>query len=56
MFFHKKKKEGKKRKIEPSDCLKDWFVKWTQILSLVMIMITMIKTAQNLYQSAEFNL
>uniref|UniRef100_A0A0V1KGZ9 Uncharacterized protein n=1 Tax=Trichinella nativa TaxID=6335 RepID=A0A0V1KGZ9_9BILA len=30
-------------------CLKDWFIKWTQILSLLMIMIPMMKMAQNPY-------
>ena len=39
--------------MEPDDCLKDWFVKWTQILSLLMIMIPMMKMAQNPYQPAE---
>ena len=33
--------------------LKDWFIKWTQILSLLMIMIPMMKTAQNPCQPAE---
>ena len=39
--------------MEPDDCLKDWFIKWTQILSLLMIMIPMMKMAQNHYQPAE---
>ena len=33
--------------------LKDWFIKWTWILSLLMIMIPMMKMAQNSYQPAE---
>ena len=46
MFSHKKK-------MEPDDCLKDWFIKLTRILSLLMIMIPMMKMAQNPYQPAE---
>ena len=37
--------------MEPDGCLKDWFVKWTQILSLLVSMIPVMKMAQNPYQS-----
>jgi hypothetical protein len=46
VFFNKKK-------MDLFDSLKDCFVKWTQIMSILMIMIPMIKMAQNPYQPAE---
>lgn len=46
MVFHKEK-------MEPYGCLKDRFIKWTQILSLLMIIIPKMKMAQNPYQPNE---
>jgi hypothetical protein len=48
VFFSQKKK-----KTETDGCLKDWFLKWTQILSLLISMIPIIKMAKSLYQPAE---
>ncbi|EDL25264.1 mCG147887 [Mus musculus] len=39
--------------MELNDCLKDWFIKWTWILGLVIMMIPMMKTVQNPYQPAK---
>ena len=42
VFFHKKKKER-------DGCLKDWFVKWTQILNLLVSMILNSMMAKNTF-------
>jgi hypothetical protein len=39
--------------MDPDGCLKDWLIKWTQILILLIIMIPIMKMDQNSYQPAE---
>ena len=45
MSFHKKK-------MERDSCLKDWFIKLTQIMSL-LVGFQFMKSTQNLYQPSE---
>ena len=46
-FTHTQKKTGR------DGCLKDWFFKWTQVLSLLVYVIPIMMMAENLYQPAE---
>jgi hypothetical protein len=38
-----------KKKTERNGCLKDWFVKWTQTLNLLVSMIPTLMMAKNLF-------
>jgi hypothetical protein len=49
VFIHKKKTEC-------DGCLKDWFVKWTETLNLLVSMILILMMAKNTYLARRVNL